>query len=134
MAAGDEPRKHLEHLGAKGPTTLQERMRNPDRSGDELSEMRTVKLKQLNLDFPTAAITAEFFLLFDSSGKVEEASFISGSERLRSATGAFSDVNFQVAFPPGSSARLVRRVIVMCSKISGCQAVLYSPGSVHSVN
>lgn len=134
MAAGDEPRKHLEHLGAKGPTTLQEMMRKPDRSGDELSEMRTAKLKHLNLDFPTAAITAEFFLLFNSSGKVEEASFVSGSERLRSATGAFSDVNFQVAFPPGSSARLVRRVIVMCSKISGCQAVMYSPGSVHSVN
>ena len=124
----DEIREHLAHLGVKAPSSPLDAFH--DRSGDELSQMRTIKLKRLTTD----TATAEFFLLFTPGPKVEEVTFISGSEKLRSATDAVADANFHVQFPAQSSARLVRRAIVMCSPVSGCEAVLYTPGSVHSVN
>lgn len=128
-AAGDEPRKHLEHLEGKQPSSP-----FADRSGVELSQLRTVKLRKFAPEIPATGATAEFFLLFDPAGKVEGASFISGSDSLRPATEALTEAKFQVTFPQGSSARIVRRAILMCSRISGCQAVLYPPGSVPSVN
>jgi hypothetical protein len=100
-----------------------------DPNGSELSQLRTIKLKRL---VPGTA-TAEFFLLFSPGPKVESVEFISGSERLKSGERALSEAGFQVAFPAGSSARLVRRAIVMCSDVSGCNAVLFTPDSVHSV-
>jgi tetratricopeptide (TPR) repeat protein len=101
-----------------------------DSSGAELSQLRTVKLKRL----VPGSETAEFFLLFSPGAKVEDTQFISGSEKLKSAEDVLSETDFQVAFPKGSSARLVRRAIVNCSPVSGCQAVLLSPDSVKSVN
>ena len=102
-----------------------------DGSGDELSQLRTVKLKQL---IPETA-SAEFFLLFGPGAeKLEDVAFISGSEKLKLAADSLYDADFRVVFPTGSSARLVRRAIVMCSPISGCNAVFYTPGTVHSVN
>jgi tetratricopeptide (TPR) repeat protein len=124
----DQTRQRLEHLGVKmsSPTSPV----NMDRSADELSQLRSFKLKPL---IPGTA-TAEFFLLFSPGKKLEDVQFISGSEQLKSARDALFDANFQVLFPTGSAARLVRRAIVMCSPISGCNAVLYTPSSVNSVN
>ncbi len=129
-AVGDQARKHLEHLGGKVPSTPFEAMHSNDHSGQELSELRTEKLKQLT----TETATAEFFLVFNAHSKVDEALFIGGSEKLKSAENALTGMAFQFTFPPESSARILRRAILMCSKISGCHAVLYTPGSVHSIN
>ena len=132
--AGDEPAKHLEHLGAKPDNPLpvvrggHVTLPGPN-SGEELSRLRTVKLKTSI----AGTGSAEFFLLFNGKPNPEEAIFVSGSEQLRSATSVFPEVNFDVSFPPGSSARILRRAILMCSKISGCNVVLYTPGSVRSV-
>jgi tetratricopeptide (TPR) repeat protein/transglutaminase-like putative cysteine protease len=124
----DETRRRLEHLtDAKAPTAMG--LPRGDPSGSELSELRSVKLKRL---VPGSA-TAEFFLLFSPGPKVDDVEFISGSEELKSAAHALSEASFQVAFPEGSSARLVRRAILMCSSISGCEAVLFTPDSVKSV-
>jgi len=124
----EETRHRLEHLtDAKAPTAMG--LPRGDPSGSELSELRSVKLKRL---VPGSA-TAEFFLLFSPGPKVEDVEFISGSEELKSAGHVLSETNFQVAFPDGSSARLVRRAILMCSSISGCEAVLFTPDSVKSV-
>jgi tetratricopeptide (TPR) repeat protein/transglutaminase-like putative cysteine protease len=124
----DETRHRLEHLtGRKAPTAMD--LLRGDPNGAELSQLRTIKLKRI---VPGSA-TAEFFLLFSPGPKVESIEFISGSEKLKSADQALSTANFQVAFPEGSSARLVRRAIVMCSNVSGCEAVLFTPDSVHSV-
>ncbi|MGA7850650.1 MAG: DUF3857 domain-containing protein [Terriglobales bacterium] len=124
----DEAREHLEHLtGAKAPKATD--VLRGDPSGSELSELRSVKLKRL---VPGSA-TAEFFLLFGPGPKVEDVKFVSGSEKLKSAVEALTKSDFQVAFPEGSSARLVRRAILMCSSISGCTAVLYTPDSVNSL-
>jgi tetratricopeptide (TPR) repeat protein/transglutaminase-like putative cysteine protease len=125
----DETRHRLEHLtGAKAPTAMD--LLRVDPNGSELSALRTVKLKRV---VPGSA-TAEFFLLFSPGPKVESVEFISGSEKLKSADQTLTEAKFQVAFPEGSSARLVRRAILLCSPVSGCSAVLYTPDSVHSVN
>jgi tetratricopeptide (TPR) repeat protein len=125
----DETRRRLEHLtGAKAPTAMD--LLRGDPNGSELSALRTVKLNRL---VPGSA-TAEFFLLFSPGPKIEDVQFVSGSEELKSAGQiALSGANFQVAFPEHSSARLVRRAILMCSSESGCHAVLFTPDSVKSV-
>jgi tetratricopeptide (TPR) repeat protein len=124
----DEIRHRLEHLtGAKAPTLMD--LLRGDPNGSELSQLRSVKLKRL---VPGSA-TAEFFLLFSPGPKVEDVAFVSGSEKLKSAGQALSEANFRVAFPEGSSARLVRRAILMCSSVTGCAAVLFTPDSVNSV-
>ena len=122
----DETQRRLEHLTG-GKTEMNLLRGYP--SGAELSQLRTTKLKRI---IPGSA-SAEFFLLFSPGPKVESVQFISGSERLKSAGQALSAANFPVAFPEGSSARLVRRVIVMCSSVSGCNAVLFTPESTRSV-
>ena len=124
----DETRNRLVRLtGAKAPSAMD--LLRGDPNGNELSELRSVKLKRL---IPGSA-TAEFFLLFSSGPKVESVEFISGSEQLKSVGEVLSQAKFQVAFPEGSSARLVRRAILMCSSVSGCEAVLFTPDAVHSV-
>jgi len=127
--AKDEIRQRLDRLGTKVPTTPIDMARSGDRSGDELSQLRSVKLKRLI----TGSATAEFFLLFSPGPKLEDVAFVSGDETLKSAGGALETTKFQVSFPASSSARLVRRAIVMCSPVSGCEAVLYNPSNVHSV-
>ncbi len=124
----DETRHRLEHLtGEKAPTGIE--LLRGDPNGSELSNLRTVKLKRLVPD----SATAEFFLLFSPGPKVEDVKFISGSDELKSAGHTLSEASFQAAFPEGSSARLVRRAILMCSKVSGCNAVLFTPESANSV-
>jgi tetratricopeptide (TPR) repeat protein/transglutaminase-like putative cysteine protease len=103
------------HLGEEGPA---------------LSEMRTVKLSRI---VPGSA-EAEFFLLFSPGPKVEGVDFINGSDQLKSATKVLSAAPFQVPFPKDSSARILRRALLMCSEASGCSVTLYPIDSVHSVN
>lgn len=124
----DETRHRLERLSGEKASTAMDPLRG-DSNGTELSQMRTVKLKRL---VPGTA-EAEFFLIFGPGPKVEGLQFTSGSNKIRSAGGALIDADFQVAFPEHSSARLVRRGILMCSDVSGCDAVLYTPESVNSV-
>jgi len=124
----DEIRERLAHLGVKPSSNPMDAFR--DRSGDELSRLRSAKLKRL----VSGSATAEFFLLFSPGPTLKDTAFISGDKKLKSAGGALTDSNFQVPFPTGSSARLVRRAIVMCSPVSGCEAVVYTPSTVHSVN
>lgn len=126
----DEIQKHLDHLGVKSTTAPVTFMRPGQGSGADLSQLRTVKLKHLL----SGTTTAEFFLLIGPGPKVEDVAFISGSERLKAVSDSLFDADYKTVFPTGSSAHLVRRAIVMCSPISGCTAVVYTPGSVHSVN
>ena len=124
----EETRQRLERLtGEKAPTAMD--LLASDPNGSELSQLRTVKLKPLI----SGSATAEFFLLFSPGPKIDDVGFISGSEKLKSSIPALKTIRFQVAFPEASSARLVRRAIVMCSSVSGCNAVLFTPDSVHSV-
>jgi len=98
--------------------------------GEELTEMRTLKLSRI---VPGSA-EAEFFLLFAPGPKLQEVKFISGSEALKSAASTLTAAPFQVPFPKDSSARILRRALLMCSEASGCSLTLYPIDSVHSVN
>jgi tetratricopeptide (TPR) repeat protein len=98
--------------------------------GAALSAKRTLKLSRL---VPGSA-SAEFFLLFAPGPKVEDVKFISGSDQLKSATATITAAPFQVAFPKDSSARILRRALLMCSDESGCSVTLYPIDSVRSVN
>ncbi len=119
----DSSRRRLEHLTG---TTLQSPNSVSYSTFAELSQLRTIKLKRL----VPGSETAEFFILLSPGPKVEDVQFISGSEKLKSVGDVLSKTDFPVAFPKGSSARLVRRAIVNCSEVSGCQAVLLEPSSV----
>jgi Tfp pilus assembly protein PilF len=88
---------------------------------EELNLMRTIQL-------PTITATnasADFDVLLVGSGKIEKASFSSGSETLRSAGKTLENVQSGEAFPPASTARLIRRGILSCSSYTGCNFVFY---------
>jgi tetratricopeptide (TPR) repeat protein len=124
----DEIRQHMERLTqAKVSTKIDPT--HPKFGGDELSQIRSVKIRQAVHGYETA----EFFLLFGPGPKVEDVKFISGSENLRTAADALAHAKFQVALPQGSVAHLVRRAILSCSEVAGCSAVLLLPTSVHSL-
>jgi len=95
-----------------------------------LNQRRTMKLPRL---VPGSA-TAEFFFLLAPGPKLEDIRFISGSDKLRNAKKALSSTAFNMPFPAGSDARLVRRGVVGCYPASGCSLVLIFPDSVGSVN
>ena len=97
----DDIRQRLDHLSVRVPTNPIDMGRSGDRSGDELSRLRSVKLNRL---VPGSA-TAEFFLLFSPGPKLEDVAFISGDEKLKSASDAIASAKFQVSFPGESSAR-----------------------------
>jgi Tfp pilus assembly protein PilF len=88
---------------------------------EELNLMRTIQL-------PTITATnasADFDVLLAASGKIENANFSSGSEALRSAGKTLENAQSGEAFPPASTARLIRRGILSCSSYTGCNFVFY---------
>jgi tetratricopeptide (TPR) repeat protein len=99
-------------------------------TSEELSRMRTVKLPRI----VSGTASAEFFLLFGPGAKLEAVKFISGSDKLNSAEKAIRGAVFPISYPDGSTARLVRRAILACSPLSGCEIVLYNPDSVHTLD
>ncbi len=98
--------------------------------GAELSQMRTTKVGRL---VPGLAI-AEFFFLFAPGPKVVGVKFVSGSETLRTADKALAASAFNVPFPAGSDARLLRRGILGCYPTTGCALVMFVPSLVQSVH
>jgi tetratricopeptide (TPR) repeat protein len=97
---------------------------------NELSTIRTFKLARLT---PGTA-SAEYFLLFGPGSKVEDVKFISGSAELKSAVKVVPTIPFNVVLPDDGPTRLLRRAMIACSSVSGCNLVLLTPGAVHSVN
>ncbi len=83
--------------------------------------MRTVRL-------PTITETdssADFDILLAASGKMDQATFVSGSDLLRSAGKYLENAKFTEPFPPTSTARLVRKGNLYCSSYAGCNFVFY---------
>ena len=97
---------------------------------DELTDARRVKVGRI---VPGSA-SAEFFILLAPGNKVENVTYVSGSEELEKVETRLADSDFHAAFPEGSDARILRRGLVMCSEITGCDFVLYPLDSVRSVN
>jgi Flp pilus assembly protein TadD len=97
---------------------------------DELTDARRVKIGHI----ASGSASAEFFVLMAPGNKVENVTYVSGSEELEKVETRLADSDFHAAFPEGSDARILRRGLVMCSEISGCEFVLYPLDSVRSVN
>jgi len=97
---------------------------------DELTDARRVKVGRV---FRGSA-SAEFFILLAPRNKVEAITYLSGSEELEKVETGLADSDFHAAFPDASDARILRRGVVTCSEISGCEFVLYPLDSVRSVN
>jgi hypothetical protein len=93
----------------------------------ELGRLRSVRLSRV-----TSSGSAEFFLLFSPGPKVESVRFISGSEALRPATKTLALAAFKIAFPDDGPTRLVRRGVLVCTSVTGCEFALFTPSSVHS--
>jgi len=130
-----EIRDHLEVLAPGTNATGQDLLRiRPGETfpDEELTKLRTVKLPRI---VPGTA-TAEFFLEIAPGPKVEDAKFVSGSEELKPAEDILNlnHVTFEMAFPKGSSARVVRRGLLACTPLSGCELVMLPLDSVRSVN
>lgn len=79
--------------------------------------------------------TGEFFLLFDPAGNIEETKFVGGDAKMRDAEKKLFDLKFPGTVQlEGSKAKIVRRVVVVCSGgASGCEAVLIPVDAVTSV-
>ncbi len=119
--------KVLDPEGDYSSIQLQHRTYTP---GDQLTNDRTVKLARI----VPGTVQADFFLLFGPGPKVEDAEFVSGSDELKPAIEVLSSTTFQVVFPKGSTARILRRAMLMCTEVTGCSAVLYPLNSVRSIN
>ena len=120
----EDTRRRLSKLvpGIVGPTSYS--------AADELSRLRSTHISGFKADSPGSA---EFFLLF-SAGRVRDVKFISGSEKLRIADKALRITVFNMPFPDEGPTVLARRGMLYCSKIAGCDFILYTPDTVHKVN
>jgi len=124
---------HMYNLALEANPRLDEtpaRMRNlakvplPEKrlnAREELNLMRTVQLPSIT----ATNASADFDVLLVANGKIEKANFSSGSEALRSAGKELENARSGEAFPPASTARLIRRGILSCSSYTGCNFVFY---------
>jgi tetratricopeptide (TPR) repeat protein len=121
---------HLSHLlpGANLSTGFD--LHRGDPAGEELSQMRNVKLSR----FFQGSANADFFLLFGPGAKLEDVKFIKGSDKLEDAGKFIRGAVFPISYPDGSKTHVVRRGILSCSSFTGCSFVLYTPDAVTSVN
>jgi hypothetical protein len=120
-----ETQIRLQHLGG-----VQKTGRFGANGSEELSNIRTFRLPRLVPD----EAHAEFFVLFANGGKILDAKFVSGSDRLKSADQDLRSADIIFPLPDDGPTHLVRRGVLGCYKTSGCTFVLYSPYDVHSVD
>jgi tetratricopeptide (TPR) repeat protein len=96
----------------------------------ELSRMRTTRVTKI----VSGSASAEFFVLLGPGSKVEDVKFISGSDKLKSAGKVLSSILFRLPFPDDAPTRLVRRGLLGCFAVTGCNFVLYTLDSVRSLD
>jgi len=126
----DRIKARLSHLDPSADTSNGAKLRGSDSIGNELSEMRSVKLAR----FYQGSASADFDLLFGPGGKLEEVKRVKGSDKLDGAEKALRSANFPFSFPEGSKARILRQGILSCSTYTGCSIVLLTPEMVTTVN
>jgi len=97
----------------------------------DLSQLRQTKLGKL----PAKPGSAEFWVLFTPTGKVEDVKFISGAENLRPFGKRIAFIPFKVPFPDDVPTRIVRRGVLVCTGMNlGCDFTVFTVESVHSIN
>jgi hypothetical protein len=98
-------------------------------AGEELSQMRTLKLPAIVKE----SASADFDVLL-VGGKIENVNFVSGSESLRNAGESLKQTRFEEPLPPSSTAHLLRSGIFSCSSYTGCSFVFYPPSVAARAN
>jgi hypothetical protein len=112
-----------EKLTGKKPET-RESLRLPNgqwtkTAAEQLTQLRAVHLgKQTGLSG-----TAEFTIVF-APGKIESVNYVSGEKSLNALIEKIKAGTFQVEFPAGSQAKILRRAQVGCFPVSGCMVAL----------
>lgn len=100
----------------------------PDSSA--LQDMRTVTLKKKSVKHASA----EFYVLFSPDGKPPQVKFISGSDSLEELSEELAAAKYNVSFPDGEPAQILRRGVLDCEPaVSVCMFVLIPPESVRSL-
>jgi len=89
-------------------------------AGEELSQMRTVKVPTMTKE----SSSADFDVLL-VGGRIEKTRFVSGSELLREGGDALQKTSFEQPLPANSTVHLLRRGVLSCSSYTGCSFVFY---------
>jgi tetratricopeptide (TPR) repeat protein len=97
---------------------------------EELSKARTFHVPR-----PSSVNgSAEFFVVLDAQGAVEDAKFIDGNSSVQQMTSELKKVRFGFTMLPNSDAKLVRRGIMMCtSPAANCDFVVLTVDTVKTV-
>jgi len=90
-------------------------------AAEELSRMRSVTLPRIT----TETTGADFYILLDTSGKIEKVNFLRGADLFHDATESLKKAQFEEPLPPNSTAHLLRKGILSCSSSAGCSFVFY---------
>ncbi len=114
---------HYEKLTGKKPS-INESWRLPNgtwtkTASEQLSQMRTTNLGQQ----PNLLGSAEFSIVF-APGGVESVAYLSGEKSLKSMSDKLKSIRYQVEFPAGSTAKILRRAELSCTRSAGCMVVL----------
>jgi tetratricopeptide (TPR) repeat protein len=91
----------------------------PVTPAEELSRLRGAKFSRQSGPYGSA----EFDLTF-SQGKPAVAIFLSGDAKMKAVSARVEAAKFQVEFPVGSNAILVRHATVYCGQYAPCDAVM----------
>jgi tetratricopeptide (TPR) repeat protein len=101
-----------------------------DRTDEDLGSMRTVHLNRIVPD----SATADFFLVLAAGPKVLDVRFVTGSDKLKSAAPALISAKFNILFPDDVPTRIVRRGLLSCFPVTGCNFTFYNPADVRSLD
>jgi tetratricopeptide (TPR) repeat protein/transglutaminase-like putative cysteine protease len=96
---------------------------------EELREALRVKISKTT----SVSGKAEFDVVF-APGKVESVRYLKGDEGLRAMAERLEAAQYQMVFPAGSGAKIVRRVQLSCNPTSGCTAELLPPGLMTGIS
>jgi tetratricopeptide (TPR) repeat protein/transglutaminase-like putative cysteine protease len=120
MPGVEDARQRLIALKGSSDATTDEE----SKSLEELNALRTVSVSS-SKDNRGAA---DFFVLFSPGPRIEDVQFLNGDESSKSVADLLKHTAFDVPFPPGSGARIVRRGTFYCSEIpKKCQFTMRPP-------
>jgi tetratricopeptide (TPR) repeat protein len=93
----------------------------------ELSSMQTLKVAR-----PAPGVhSADFYLLFNQTGRLQSVKFIKGDSQLRNASNSISKARFKFVFPDDRPTQLVQRAVLLCvTDASTCDLLLINSPAV----
>ncbi len=101
---------------------------------ERLQELRSIDMGKLTKEDGHA----DFFVLFSPSASgvtVDSVKFVSGDEKLRPFADALRKMDYKLALPAGTQAKILRRGVLSCSAAAGnCKFVMLLTDDVRSVD